>query len=246
MLNTNPQTTANQLIVQLSNYSLENPPNEFEKRRFFKEADKLKNISPIEGWVIEGIIYSLINNYNSSVKAFENALALRPHNELVIRNYSTSLIKFGLFEKSYLLVKEHLDYNHEILPYIYEISIGYGFFSDAIIYQKELTNRNQKIPKIDQLLNNIQYFCKNLEIDINDFQIIYLCVLNTIYSEKEKVIEVTEEMEPPYFDSLTIFFGIHADADKICDIEYKLYERLAKLNISAIDNQKVLPIISYV
>jgi len=246
MLNTNPQTTTNQLINKLLNYSLKNPPNEFQKRLFFTEANKLKKISPIEGWIIEGIIYSLINDYNSSVKAFENALALQPYNKFVIINYSASLMKFGLFEKSYLLVKKSLDYNHEILPYLYDISIGCGFFNDAIIYQKELNKRNQEIPKLDQLLDNIQYFCKKLEIDINDFQIIYLCVLKTIYSEKEKVIEIIQELEPPNFDSLTIFFGIHADADKICDIEYKLYERLAKLNISAIDNQKVLPIINYV
>lgn len=241
MNKSSPQTITNNLIEKISSYNLDNLPSEFELKSLLRDADKLKKVSPAEGWMLLGMIHSLSDYSEESIYAFENALALSTNQfNLVLKNYIGSLEYLGKFEDICDLLKKYIsDDNHDLISSAITIFARYGLIDDALSYQRKLKKLNIKIP-LEAQLNYLVALCSQLNIDYSHLHEIYLFALSSMHKAGVMPNKM-EFMEAD--DALIIIFYVNTSAENMSNIEWSIVDKLAESNTSPAILKKIVPIL---
>lgn len=249
-MNPQTQTIGKELIDRISQYDLDAPPSEFEARLFLREADTLKKAHAIEGWMISGIIYSLLQAQQQAETSFKKALALTPipsdEFNVVLTNYANALRKMAQFDRAYQLIKTYnIDHSYDLLYYAYELTLNTGLIQEALSYHNKL----KKLPAYqhgsDYYLQNILTFCNKEKINSKDLYAFHILVHTAIHAQKKKPIRNSLSVNPDNEHSIAILFHIKADAKTIATIEWDIFEKLAESDIEAVHAQKLIPIIKH-
>lgn len=245
MVVTSAQTITNELIGRISKFDLENVPSEFEAKLFLREAEKVKNIDPSEGWMLKGIVYSLLGRYTETLNAFDKSLSSASEEfDVVVLNYAKALRILGKFDESYAIVEKYLSHDSSmLLDYAYKLSLNIGLLDKANLYNEKL----KEFPSYDLIysehLHKLQTSCKNLDIGITDLKEIHLLVLSSIYQEKKLPLDLSNEVDYENGNSIILLFHVQANAKSIAKMEWNIAEGLSEKNIPAITTNKIMPII---
>lgn len=93
-----PQTKSNEIIQRAESLKKGLGTGEFVFRQIQREVEKVKEVNPAEGYMLEGIIFSKALDYERSSTAHKLSIQLDP-SEANIWNYAASMSSMGFFRE---------------------------------------------------------------------------------------------------------------------------------------------------
>ena len=245
MPNLQPQSLTSELLQRLSKFEFGDVPSEFEVKLFFREAEKLKKVDLSEGWMVAGIIDTLVYNYEDAKKAFEKSLSNGPSDlDIVVSNYALALLRLGRFEEAIELVKKYVsDDNFILLNDAFSLTLKTGLFNAATFYSEKLKKFSKPENHDTKHLNDLKTACDELNISEPDCSAIHLLVLNAIHDKKIPAVDFAVRRNDENDNSLILLFYVDADVDTLADIGLAIIDKLVESDITAIVEQKVTPLV---
>lgn len=240
-----PKLLTNELIHRLSQFRFGDVPSEFEIKLFLREAEKLKQADPAQGWMVSGIIDSLLYNYKDTKKAFEKALRNGPSEfDVVVSNYALALRRLGRLEEAIELLDKYASEDSSLLlNNAFSLSLNAGLFNKAKIYSEKLKKLSINEDLNTEYLNDLTVACNELNISESDCSEVHLLVLNIIYGKKISAVEFVVRRNHENYNSLILLFYIDASVNTLADIGLEIIDKLVEIDIAAIVEQKVTPLV---
>ena len=246
MRTSQPKKNTNSLLESISAFNLKNPPSEFEVKKLRREADKLKVISPSEGWMVEGTIASLVGDYSSVKKSFETALRYSSDEfEVIVSNYSMALKGVCKSEEALSVVEKYVsDESSFLLICCIEHSLENGLFRRADMYCKKLKELHDYVSPYTTHINTMVSNADELMITETESKAVHHAVISTLFNNKITKLEIVARKNVHSSCSQLLLFYADATADTIVSIELEIIDKLIELDITSADGQqKITPII---
>jgi len=239
------QTLTSELLQRLSKFDFGDVPSEFEVKLFFREAEKLKKVDLSEGWMVAGIIDTLVYNYEGAKKAFEKSLSNGPSDmDIVVSNYTLALQRLGRFEEAMELIKKHVsDDNFILLNDAFLLALKTGLFNEATFYAEKLKKFSTHENPDTEHLKDLKADCDELNISESDCSAVHLLALNAVQDKKIPVVEIAVRRNDENDNSLILLFYVDADADTLSNIGLTIIDKLVETDIAAVIEQKVTPLV---
>jgi hypothetical protein len=232
---TQPKTILDTLVIQLSEAAkTQKKPNDFEIRKFKKEAEKLKNVSLAQSAMAKGMIAFLEGNLEECKRQHELSLMLNndvDDYDVSLRNYAVSMHKFGQSSEAYRLLKLIVDKQSTDLMDIcltIEAAFYAGYLSEVLKYYDLLLEKS----KSSDLFHDVQKcICEAKEmIDMKipeDVTRSFSSLIEEICSSNSVLLidKSTHKMDGEIFQ----WVETTADVDTTVEMNFILAEKLSEM-----------------
>ncbi|UZE12807.1 tetratricopeptide repeat protein [Pseudomonas sp. B21-053] len=224
-------------------------PDPFTIARLRREISKLEKVEPIGALLCQGILFSIENNAEEAIRAFEEILSYDPNNPDMNQNYGHSLAKLKMAnsaQKHYIIAADHSLESTSALIDVAETA--------QVVFRPtdftEALERNAHKADVEKLMQNadvqncftVAELFKEFGIDEADANKIGLSAERICVQRDLSVMNGYFRRTGMYGSSkLTFYAGIEGDSDTICDMNIDLSD-------SIIDNDAghILAEISYI
>lgn len=230
-----PQTTAGDLLRQLSLLTASRPLQTFSLARLERDAESLRTLAPVEYFVLKGAISSARGLPRETREFYERALALcGTESGLILANYAVSMLTVGqVFEARALALRafESSPGDLEVLGSALNTAVQIGAFA----LTRTLVTAARSYGKVVQRDAVRLQIAEALDArGVSEDEVIsVVSVANAVARERGFLRARTAMSLSPESRDPTVAYTLllEAEADELFEIELEIFDRLAKLAV---------------